>query len=591
VQPHELAWIAVLPCALVIVPAIYFLGPPLGRAFLAPGAETLWPYEAIFVFGAPDPVKHARYLIALIGPVLLAVVLVAGIRWAVAARPGAIRAAVAASQALTLGFVALMMLAQYGVVLGAAGGPWRIFSTAGIASAVVVPSMLLATMRVAALRDRVARRAADTRARRIAALVLAIAYASAWLLATIDTDSSIAFGRTRALIPWWMDEPFAILNGRTTLVDFHAMYAQLWPYPLAAGMHVLGATIVVYTVMLSAAGVLTLLAVYVVLRRVAGSSLPAIALFVPVAAAGFMVVHDPSGEVLSNVRLFSMWPMRVCGPYVLAWLTVRHLDGAAPRRTWPLFLVAGLVMVDNIEFGSAALAALIAALVCARPPASPGAVPRRVGEAALGLVGAALLVACLTLVRAGELPRFGLLLEYPHIFGVLGLAGLPMPTFGFQLVLYVTFVAAIAAAIVRALRRDPRPALTGMLAWSGVFGLLAASYYVAGSGTIKLAALFSPWALCLAFLVIVVLRGLAARRWQRPGRSSLSCSSRSASRSDSSPRCRRRGPRLHASRTPAARLSGSSRRRRASSPRACGEASESRSSCRSGTASPTTCGS
>jgi hypothetical protein len=110
----------------------------------------------------------------------------------------------------------------------------------------------------------------------------------------------------------------------------------------------------------------------------------------------------------------------------------------------------------------------------------------------------------------------GTLLEFPHIFGVLGMAALPMPTLGIHLALYVTFVAAIVAALARALCGAPQRTLTAMLAWSGVFGLLASSYYIGRSDEFKLASLFSPWSLALALLTVVVVRGMAARGWRRP---------------------------------------------------------------------------
>jgi hypothetical protein len=516
VQPGEAAWIAAVPCAVAIAGLMLIAAQAFGTAFLAPRGETLWPFEATFVFGRPEPVKHACYLIALLGPVLLVGALLANGRGRVAAPAAVVRTAAVTGEALVVTFLVIATLAQYDVVLGPGTGTWHPFGAVGLALAVAAPLLLLWAMRDARARERVARWTAETRVRRVAALVLAAAYAAAWLLSALDSDGTIGSATMHALIPWGMDDPFAILDGRTPLVDFHPMYATLWPYPLAGGMQLFGATVGVYTAMLTIAGLAALLAVYAVLRRVIGRSSLALLLFVPVVGVGFMVVSVPHGSTFSNVKLFSMWPMRFGAPYVLAWLTVRHLDGAAPRRIWPLFLLAGLATIDNVEFGASALVASTVALLCGRQPRSPAAAARGVGEAALGLAAAALLVVALTLVHGGRLPRFGLLLEFPHLFGVLGWTGTPMPRYGFHLVMYATFTAAIAVAVIRALRPARQRALTGMLAWSGVFGLLAGSYYVGRSDPFKLGSLFSPWAFCLAFLVIVVTRSLAAREWRRP---------------------------------------------------------------------------
>jgi hypothetical protein len=517
-RPGEVAWIAAPPCALTILAAIVVLGPPLGHAFLAPGSESLWPREAPYVFGAPDSVKHARYLIALVGPALLAAAMLASARRRVTLREPAIRALVATSQALLVAFVLAAVVGQYRLGLPVGGPAWPIFSVPTLIVAAVLPAVLLAALqRRPALATSIARLVPETRAHRVAGVVVAALYAAAWLLSAVDSDGSAIHAQTANLLPWGMDDPFAVLDGRTPLVDFHAMYAQLWPFPTAAAMAALGATITVYTLVLTVGSGLALLAVYGVLRRIVRSSLLALALFLPIVAAGFMVVPDVNGIGLSNVKIFSMWPLRYAGPYLLAWLTARHLDRAAPRRAWPLFLAAGLVVIDDLEFGIAALAATLVALACARPPRSWRAAARIAAEAASGLAGAALLVSLLTLARAGELPHFAFLLEFPRIFGVLGLAAAPMPALGFHLVLYATFVAAIGVAAVRIAGGERDRLLTGMLAWSGVFGLLAASYYVGRSDRLKLASLFSIWSFALALLVVVVVRGLAARDWRRPG--------------------------------------------------------------------------
>jgi hypothetical protein len=93
---------------------------------------------------------------------------------------------------------------------------------------------------------------------------------------------------------------------------------------------------------------------------------------------------------------------------------------------------------------------------------------------------------------------------------------LPVPgLLGLHLAIYLTYVAAIAVATVRALRRASDRLLTGMLAWSGIFGLGSGMYYVARSHPDTLKSTFSAWAFALALLVVVVVREQARRprRW------------------------------------------------------------------------------
>src|SRR5689334_6751489 len=66
----EAAWIAAVPCALATLAAVVLLGPAVGHAFLAPRGEALWP-PGIHP-GRPEPAKHGRFVVALLGPVALA---------------------------------------------------------------------------------------------------------------------------------------------------------------------------------------------------------------------------------------------------------------------------------------------------------------------------------------------------------------------------------------------------------------------------------------------------------------------------------------------------------------------------------------
>src|SRR4029077_15558968 len=66
-------------------------------------------------------------------------------------------------------------------------------------------------------------------------------------------------------------------------------------------------------------------------------------------------------------------------------------------------------------------------------------------------------------------------------------------------------------------RHEEDSLLTGMLVWSGTFGLLSAGYFLGRSEVGKLIALFSAWGFALALLTVVVVRALAARGWRRPG--------------------------------------------------------------------------
>jgi hypothetical protein len=508
--PAELAWIAALPCALLAFAAIMLLGPPLGHLlFPRPSAaEALWPPHWEESQGHPVPTKQARYLLAALAPLLLGGAIVAGARRAPRLSPAGIRALVRAGQLALVAFVALALLGQYGVAFTHRSVP-RIFGYGTLATAAVIVPVALLALRRRSVARRIAALARETAARRRIALALAAAAAAVWVVQGVYTD---ALAEDIGTLDWTVNDAFAVLKGRTPLVDFHILYAKLLPYPAALAMALFGTTALVYTLLTTALSLLALLALYGVLRRIVRSSLLALGLFVPVLALGDL--HHTMTET-------EMWPMRYGTAYLMAWLTARQLDGAWPRRAWVLSLLGGLLAIDELEFGMAALAATVVALVCARPPRSARAALRLAGELAAGALGAVAIVVVGTLARAGALPDPALLLEWPRIFSRLGWFTQSMPVAGLHLAIYATLAATIATAAVRIARGAGDALLTGMLAWSGVFGLVAGVYYAGRSDTVKLVSMFSAWGFALALLTVVVVRALAARGWRRPSAAQL----------------------------------------------------------------------
>jgi hypothetical protein len=384
--------------------------------------------------------------------------------------------------------------------------------------AAALPALALALLRGRDVRGRFLHAVQETPARRGACIAVAALYTALWMLTAIDLDSSI--GNTIEAVSghvlWTMAEPFAVLDGRTPLVDFHAQYGQLWAYLAAAPMALFGASIGSYTTVMATSSGLVMLAVYTLLRRLVRSSLLALALYLPFLATAFFMIVGPPSDRYGPENIFMLWPIRYAGPFLLAWLLGRHLDGAAPRRVWLLFAVAGLVAINNPDFGLASAAATFVALACAAPPRSRRAATALLGQAAVGMLCGVGLFSLFTLVRAGSLPHLGLLFEFSRLYGIGGWEQLPMPELGLHLVVFLTFAAALVLAAVRVARSSDDRLLTGMLAWSGVFGLIASVYYAGRAHPMALFDFFAPWAFTIVLLLPIVLRSLAARAWRRP---------------------------------------------------------------------------
>jgi hypothetical protein len=539
VAPAEVAWLLLLPCAAVLVAAIVLLGPPLGELLFPTPDTAFWPTTTPTLAIRPEPTEQARFLIALTGPVALSAL----VAWlhdrALPLRPVTVAALVQVSQLLLAAFLLAALIAQQRLVYDAtySGGEsfkrvYFTLPTLAVAALLTLAAALV--LRREALVARIAALTRETPRRRLVGVVLAVAFLVLWLLTAVNTEGSFNasnFG-VRANASFWLDEAYAVLDQRAPLVDFHAQYGQLWPYVSAGAMALLGASWETYVAVMVTASGLCLLAMYAVFRRLVASSLLALGLFLPFVATGFFMEIGPLENRYGPSNLFSMFPMRYGGPYVLAWLLVRHVDGLRPRRTLLLFLAAGLVLLNNPDFGMPAFAGTLVALVWTdRRPWWP-----RVGalvlSAALGLLAAGALVALLTLVVGGGLPHFGYLFTFPRLWARGGVTMLPMPALGFHLVLYATFAAALVVASVRAVVAAARGAggdrvaaggrsatdrtLTAMLAWAGVFGLGASSYFAGRSHPEVLISLFSAWTLALVLLGIVVVRAIGAAEGRRP---------------------------------------------------------------------------
>jgi hypothetical protein len=522
-DPAVAAWLAAVPVALVTLLAIVLLGPPLGATLLPQPSAHFFPSVLDGVH--PEPTEQARYLIALTAPLLLAALTLRLVRHP----PERLSERSAAQLARGVEWLAVAVLVGCFALQrilppqGRRGAPPIVYFTwPSVIAAIAIAAAIALLVRSAAARSAWSRWSAESPARQVGAALVALLALGITLLPALNTDGSLAHEVEGVIyhLQFTYDESVSVLAGRSPLGDFATQYSALWPYALAGGMSILGPSVGAFTGLVTALIGVMLLALYDILRRVARSSLVALLLFLPLLATCAFKLHGPSVNRFSLVTYYGVLPLRYAGPFLLAWLLARHLDGARTRRLWPLFLWGGVVVLNNTDFGLAALGATVAALLwtqTARPDAT--AARRAALEAFAGLAGALALVTVLLLARTGEPPHLGLLTRYAHLFVVDGFAMLPMrPVVGFVTIIYLTHVAAIGVATVRALRREPDRLMTGLLAWSGIFGLGAGSYYVGHSLSEVLIYTFPVWGLTVTLLTLLTLRGAAPGAWLSPAR-------------------------------------------------------------------------
>jgi hypothetical protein len=507
----DAAWLAAIPCAVVLVAALLLLGPPLSDALQAATPRiVLLPGDRDTL--APEPREAASYVIAVGGVAVLALAILV----VHAARPRltpAVRSIAAlGAQLLVVAFVIACFIGRH-----AAAWTFPYFSatTLAVAAALAVGLALLAGRSASTRRPR-PRLASRARAWNVLMLAAASVAAAVWLLPGVNTEDSITWSAFHYDTGFPFDETFAVLNGLTPLADFNAQYASLLPYLIALPMLAFGKTMLVFTIAMCALSALAFVAIYDVLRRAARSATIGLALFLPTLATTLFDPYGVRGLHFTAGAYFGMMPLRYAGPYALAWLLARRLEPSRRARTWPLFAAAGLVWLNNFDFGLAALGATAAALLVTSVRDRRD-LARLAASLAIGVLFAIALVAVLTLVRAGSLPDMGAATRYSRLYGLAGYSAAPMPAvLGVPLVIYLTYAAAIGTSVVRAIDGAPNRVLTGLLAWSGVFGLGAGSYYVARSVAPVMPFVFSAWALTLALLAVAVRETMAMRRSWRP---------------------------------------------------------------------------
>jgi hypothetical protein len=527
----DAAWLAAFAAVALGLLAVAVLGPPLGHALLTPDPVRFW--ELFQSEVRPEPVEQGRYLVAVATPLLLAVcALLVGRR---PSRPAsaASDALIVAAQALVTGFVIVCLLQQhalFGPLYPPSDKMPRLidyFTTATIAAAAVGTLVLVLALVLTRtpLWDTLVAWTRETRVRTIVAGAIAVIAVVIWVSPGINAEDTIRAANFEILYhtQFTLDETFAVLDHRSPLVNYAAQYGSLWPYAFAAVMSLLGATVGVWVTLALIATGLGMLSIYAVLRRAARSSIVGLLLFLPLLAVSFTMIGGTSENRYSFENYFGTFPLRYAGPSILAWLVARHLGGERPRASWPLFLVGGLVALNNSDAGIGAAAATFAALLWAGGKPTWASLGRLALEAVGGLTAAFALVSVLTLAREGALPDLALLMRFSRLFGVYGFGMFPMPRLGLHLAIYATFVAALAVATVRAVQGERNRVLTGMLAWSAVFGLGAGAYFVGRSTPDNLPAIFFPWSFALALLLIPAIRSIRGASWRRPPLAAAAC--------------------------------------------------------------------
>jgi hypothetical protein len=324
-------------------------------------------------------------------------------------------------------------------------------------------------------------------------------------------------------LPFQMGEFAAAANGRVPLVDFHSQYVNLLGLLLRPVFSLTGFNITTFTSAMAALSLVGFWLIYRVFVRVTGSSWVGLLLFVPWLGVSLVNMEPDGSGRMSAFSYYAVGPMRYLGVFVLAYGTAYYLAAPRLRRLVVVSCVAGLVVLNNLDFGVPAAAGLWASALLFPPPGQTGI---RQALRASGVVvgGVALAFAvCWVVARLtwGSWPHAGALIEYQRAFAVLGFFMLRMPQVGLYWAVYATFMVAVLYAVFVRFSESAaafpcrRRLSVGMLAYGGVAGLGSGAYYVGRSHPAVLVALYPAWAFAAALLAHRVVGDVRAAEQSR----------------------------------------------------------------------------
>jgi hypothetical protein len=512
---EDIAWVGLWPASLALIAGVLWLAPPLLDLYPGPTHELFVQWQPVV---HPEPLEATRVLLALAIPFALGGLVLLGTTDRGDRR---FDPAVIAFQ------IAGIALVVWGVA-EQVDGPFPLFpsdyfkplllSVPVLVAGTVVGVALTLLVLAAGRSERLKLPASIPSGWRRGAFAVAVVLTALWLLPAVVTDENVGSSGPigSGHVPTQAADYFAVINGRTPLVDYVPQYTNLLPLAIAPMLSGFDMSLTSFSVSMTALSLVALLALFGALLQVTERPVAALALYVPVLAFSLVPWTEEGLVRESNALYYGFFPGRYLGPFALAWLCAL----AVRRRrlpAWFLFFIAGLVALNNFEFGGPSVIAAFAALVLGSDRLRPMAQTMRplVAQTVIGLAGALALVSVVTLARAGELPDLGSLTHYSRLFGREAFGLWPMPTLGLHIALYLTFVAAILTAAVRYVQGRPNSTLTAMLAYAGTFGLLTSLYFAGRSLPWQLMLLFPVWGLALALLAWTAARSLSSAGAER----------------------------------------------------------------------------
>jgi hypothetical protein len=335
-----------------------------------------------------------------------------------------------------------------------------------------------------------------------------------WVFAgSVFTDESlghVASYNIRAHLSYTADEMVAVAAGRTPLYDYFPQYVNVLGLVAQPIFMLFGASTLVVTGVFAALSWLSLWLLYLTFERVSESRWLAFALFLPVVGLATHAIADgPGPNAYTNPFLYyAVGPLRIFMPCVCAWLCLRAVAQPSIGRLLLLFSTCGVALLNNVDWGIAALGAAALTILFTTWPDW-----RRVFVMLVcGLIIALCLFSLWIFLRTGNLPQFGQIIQFQRAFAIGGFMMLPMPPEGIHCIIFGTFLAALVIGINGFVGKTDDRMLYAALLYFSVLGFGVGAYYIGRSHPVVLVMIFWAWGVTLAFLALSAVRAWNKKR-------------------------------------------------------------------------------
>jgi hypothetical protein len=514
---EDAIWLGAIGATLCLAVAFAWITPQLAKLYPSPHVDVFNAWAGSI---APEPLEDVRAILTLATPFVLAavIVLIASPRQPPRRSLDPLVVGAQVSAGLLLAWAVVHQPHTFPLV------PTDYFEPLLISVPILVVGVLIGLALTALiLRPKepggsLARTFFSAQSTRWPAILVALIVTAIWLLPAVTTDAIVAHSGFLApsQIPNHAEDYLAVVNGRTPLVNYISPYASLLPLVIAPVLSAFGSSLTAFTVLMATLSGIGLMAIYGVFTVVTRRPWVALGLYAAFVALSLFPWHDHGSVREFNGNYFALFPDRLFGPFLVAFVAALSIrDRRIP--VWCVFLLGGLALINNAEFGIGALVALVISFALSSQRTEPLRA-RTFGlatQAAVGLLLSIAIVCAVTLIRAGELPNPRLLTYFNRLFLRESFGLVPMPSLGLQWAMYLTYAGALLTAALRYLREADDRTLSGMLAYSGAFGLVTGMYFVGRSVMFQLMILFPVWGLCLALVAWTAAHALRAARGDR----------------------------------------------------------------------------